>query len=136
MTSDRVYARNVKERCEALGTYEEGREREREREREGSKKWFRFVRGTKSESFNGRRARVVRVAAAGEVMRGTIHRCPFALPLSPTGGGREGACYFGSLDGEDVKRIPGFRRSERVRHYCASCWREEKRGDCGDIMGL
>ena len=29
--------------------------------------------------------------------------------------GREGACYFGSLDGEDVKRIPGFRRGELPR---------------------
>ena len=27
----------------------------------------------------------------------------------------EGACYFGSLDGEDVKRIPGFRRSAFAR---------------------
>ena len=59
-------------------------------------------------------------------MRGTIHRCPFALPLSPTGGGREGACYFGSLDGEDVKRIPGFRRSARWALLCELLDRREE----------
>ena len=88
-------------------SYEKGRRKAQQR---GAKSGFGS--GTKSESFNGRR-----VAAAGEVMRGTIHRCPL-LPPPSVGrrgrGGRGGSLLFW-LAGEDVKSIPGFRRTALAR---------------------
>ena len=95
-----------------MGTYEK-------EERDGGEQKVVSVRGPNRNLLMGvaspQREKSCVVASSTDEM-------PLQLPPSMLlERGREGACYFGSLDGEDVKRIPGFRRGELpplVGHYC------------------